>query len=66
MLKYQPKRFWGLLRKKHTETEIDAHQFAQFNEALYFNDQIPSDTFALPEDLEIARITSAEIEQVLD
>ena len=45
MLKYQPKRFWGLLRKKHTATDIDAQQFAEFNEALYFNDQLPSDTF---------------------
>ena len=66
MLKYQPKRFWGLLRKKHTATDIDAQQFAKFNEALYFNDQLPSDTFTWPEDLELAKITAAEIEQVLE
>ena len=66
MLKYQPKRFWGLLRKKHTATDIDAQQFAKCIEALYFNDQLPRDTFTQPEDLEIAKITAAEIEQVLD
>jgi hypothetical protein len=53
MLKYQPKRFWGLLRKKHTATDIDAQQFAKFNEALYY-------------DLATAKVTAAKIEQVLD
>jgi hypothetical protein len=66
MLKYQPKRFWGLLRKKHTATDIDAQQFAKFNEALYYDDKLPKDTFTLPEDLATAKVTAAEIEQVLD
>jgi hypothetical protein len=43
MLKYQPKRFWGLLRKKHTATDIDAQQFAKFNEALYYDDKLPKE-----------------------
>ncbi len=66
MLKYQPKRFWGLLRKKHTATDIDAQQFAKFNKALYYDDKLPKDTFTLPEDLATAKVTAAEIEQVLD
>jgi hypothetical protein len=66
MLKYQPKRFWGLLRKKHTATDIDAQQFAKFNETLYYDDKLPKDTFTLPEDLATAKVTAAEIEQVLD
>ena len=32
MLKYQPKKFWGMLKQAgNSDSHVDAAQFAQFN-----------------------------------
>ncbi len=37
MLKYQPKRFWGLLCEgKNADVGVTAEAFAAFNENLYY------------------------------
>jgi hypothetical protein len=66
MLKYEPKRFWGMLCNKQSTVGVSAQAFAQFNEQLYYDSQIPEDKFQLPEDLENAKITPEELKQVLD
>jgi len=41
MLKYQPKRFWGMLCKSvNVDVGIDAENFATFSEKLYYNDNL--------------------------
>ena len=46
MLKYQPKRFWGLLCKnKNVAVGVSAKIFAEFNQKLFFDEQIPGDEF---------------------
>jgi hypothetical protein len=43
MLKYHPKRFWGMLCTSKPSTGITAQAFAEFNEQLYFDASIPTD-----------------------
>jgi hypothetical protein len=43
MLKYHPKRFWGMLRTSKPSTGITAQAFAEFNEKLYYDARIPTD-----------------------
>jgi hypothetical protein len=46
MLKYQPKRFWGLLCKtKNVAVGVSAQKFADFNQKLFFDEDIPGDQF---------------------
>jgi hypothetical protein len=40
---------------------VSAKTFAEFNEKLYYSEQIPPDRFELPGDMENARITTAEL-----
>ena len=61
MLKYQPKRFWGMLGTSKPNADISAQDFATFNEKLYFDESIPEDQFILPEDIENAKFTSEEV-----
>jgi hypothetical protein len=61
MLKYHPKRFWGMLRTSKPSTGITAQAFADFNEKLYYDANIPTDRFTLPENLEVAKIKPAEV-----
>lgn len=62
MLKYDPKRFWGLIcNSKSTGVGVSSASFAEFNEKLYYDDTLPVDHFELPEDLDTARITSTEV-----
>ncbi len=66
MLKYQPKRFWGLLCKgKNADVGVTADEFAAFNEKLYYNEDLPVDQFQLPEDIDNAYITAKEVKHVL-
>ncbi len=67
MLKYQPKRFWGLLCKSRSSTVgVSAKQYAEFNQKLFFDESIQSDSFVLPDDLEKAKITTTEVKYVLE
>jgi hypothetical protein len=66
MLKYQPKRFWGMLRTSKPHTGVTAEAFADFNEKLYYNESIPADQFTIPEDLNVAKIRPEEILQTLE
>jgi hypothetical protein len=66
MLKYQPKRFWGMLRSSKPSVGVSAKEFAEFNEQLYYNDQLPEDRFELPVDIETAKVTTQEIKSVLE
>jgi hypothetical protein len=46
MLKYQPKRFWGLICKnKNVNVGVSAQKFAEFNQKLFFDEEIPGDEF---------------------
>ena len=56
ILKYHPKRFWGMLRTSKPNTGVTAQAFADFNEKLYFDASIPADNFTIPEDLNVAKI----------
>ncbi len=67
MLKYQPKRFWGLLcQSKNTSVGVTAETFAAFNQELYYNSELPVDSFIIPEDIENTKITAAEVKIVLE
>jgi hypothetical protein len=61
MLKYQPKRFWGMLGTSNTNVGVTAQDFAAFNDKLYHDANIPSDQFIIPEDLNTAKIDPAEV-----
>jgi hypothetical protein len=66
MLKYQPKRFWGMLGTSNTKVGVTAQEFAAFNENLYYDANIPVDQFTVPETLDIARIDPTEVKTVLE
>ena len=67
MLKYSPKRFWGLLCKnKQSNVQVSAETFAAFNQQLYYNSDIPVDEFELPENISKAKITAIEVKNVLE
>jgi hypothetical protein len=55
-----------MLGSSKPNVEVSAQDFAAFNEKLYFDSSIPSDKFLLPENVENAKITPAEIKQVLE
>jgi hypothetical protein len=62
MLKYQPKRFWGMLGTSNTTVGVTAQDFAAFNEKLYYDTNIPADQFTVPEAVNIAKIDPAEVQ----
>ena len=66
MLKYQPKRFWSMLRNSKSDVGITAQAFADFNEKLYYDASIPTDQFTVPEDLNVAKIRPEEILKTLE
>ena len=41
MLKYRPKQFWGMLKRKATGPQPDPEAFAAFNEQLFHNPAVP-------------------------
>jgi hypothetical protein len=45
---------------------VSASTFAEFNQDLYYNNELPVDQFQLPEDLNNAKITTAEVKNVLE
>ena len=46
ILKYQPRRFWGFLcKKQNDDVGVTAREFATFNEKLFFDENLPVDTF---------------------
>lgn len=46
MLKYQSKRFWGLICKKgNNEVGVSAKQFAYYNQKLFYDKLQPVDDF---------------------
>jgi hypothetical protein len=61
MLKYHPKRFWGMLCTSTPSVGVTAQAFADFNEKLYYDARIPEDQFTTPEPLDIARIDPTEV-----
>jgi hypothetical protein len=65
MLKYQPKRFWGMLGTSTTNVGVTAQAFAEFNEQLYYDAKLPVDQFTAPEALDIAKIDPKEVQNVL-
>ena len=66
MLKYQPKRFWGFVKRQvQEESAIDMAEFARFNQALFLDPAAPVDThhpLAHPEE---HHITPEELEHTL-
>ena len=66
MLKYQPKRFWGMLRSTTAgSTDISAKKFAEHNQRLYYNGEVAEDQFEQLEDAETTKVTAEEVEHVL-
>ena len=55
-----------MLRSSKPSVGVSAKEFAEFNEKLYYNEQIPEDRFELPDDMEHAKITTAEVKKVLE
>ena len=46
MLKQRPKQFWGLLKGKQQEqTDLPLQEFTNFNKAIFYDADIPADTF---------------------
>ena len=45
---------------------VTAETFAEFNQDLYYNSELPVDSFKIPEDIENTKITTAEVKNVLD
>ena len=44
---------------------MTAEAIAEFNEKLYYNEDLPVDQFQLPEDIDNAQITALEVKNVL-
>ena len=66
MLKYQPKRFWSMLRSTTAgSTDIAAKTFADHNQRLYYNGEVTEDKFEELEDAETVKVTAKEVEHVL-
>jgi hypothetical protein len=55
-----------LYKNKNTSVGVSATTFAEFNQDLYYNNELPVDQFQLPEDLNNAKITTAEVKNVLE
>jgi hypothetical protein len=66
MLKYQPKRFWGMLGTANTKVGVTAEAFAAFNEKLYYDATIAADQFTVPEALNAAKIAPEEVKHILE
>jgi hypothetical protein len=46
MLKQRPKQFWGLLKGKQQEqTDLPLQEFTNFNKAIFYDADIPADTY---------------------
>lgn len=65
-MKYQPKRFWGIVQgKQETQGEVQASTFAQFNQELFYDSNIPEDEYAPIPDAPLHHITPAELATTL-
>ena len=51
---------------RNSTVGVSAKQFADFNQELFFDDTISGDKFELPADIDNAKITAAEVKQVLE
>lgn len=66
MLKQRPKQFWSLLKQKEdTKFEIPLHTLKEYNESIFYDDKITSDTFTPLENAPASHITPAELTAVL-
>jgi hypothetical protein len=66
MLKYAPKKFWGMLKKKEdSEVTIAAEDFAAFNQKLFFDPHLPKDEFRAPPPSPQLHITPGELAECL-
>jgi hypothetical protein len=55
-----------MLRNSKSNVGITAQAFADFNEKLYYNEQLPADHFTIPTDLAAAKISPTEVHHVLE
>jgi hypothetical protein len=66
MLKQQPKKFWGMLKRKNDEkAEISLQTFQKFNESIFYDATIPPDKFTPLTDVKANYITKEELTTVL-
>jgi hypothetical protein len=66
MLKYQPTRFWGMIRSKNNdENGMKTEDFAKFNQDLFYNPQIVNDHFVAVNDIDTVQLTVSEVQHVL-
>ena len=66
MLKYQPTRFWGMLKgKSDDDICMPAEKFAAFNQNLFYNEKVIPDKFVALDDVDTAKLTVSEVQNVL-
>lgn len=65
MMKFQPKRFWGMLRTKTGRAPLDLAAFAEFNQRLFHDPTLAEATFTPLEDTTAQAIGVDELELTL-
>ena len=65
MMKFQPKRFWGMLQTKAGRAPLDLAAFAEFNQQLFYDRCLPQDMFTPLEDSGTQAIGVDELELTL-
>jgi hypothetical protein len=66
ILKYQPKKFWNMLKQKTTEDiEIPLEEFTTYNKNIFYREDIPPDSYTPLTNPEDHLITQPELEAIL-
>ena len=65
MLKYKPKQFWGLLKRRTDSNQLDPARFAAFNQGLFHNPEAEEFAFTPLADAPRQWITVDELSEVL-
>ena len=65
MLKYKPKQFWGLLKRRTDNNQLDPARFAAFNQGLFHNPKADEFAFTPLADAPKQWITVDELSEVL-
>jgi hypothetical protein len=66
MLKQRPKQFWSMLKSKaNREMEMPIAKFVKFNESIFYDEHIPTDTYTPLSHTTPHHITPAELTRIL-
>lgn len=61
MLKYQPKQFWGMLKRRAKDAQLDPALFAKYNQRLFYDPTAQPDTYTPLDDARSSWITAEEL-----